>query len=251
MAGIKQQKLSDIITEKLESMILDGSFVAGERLPAERVLAEEFNVSRPSLREAFQNLQAKGLVERKQGGGTFVSSKLNANMTDPLLALVANRPETQFDLLEFRHALEGMAAYYAALRGQPEDYQNLQRAWLALQAEEQLEISHEAHLLSEFYLVMAKATHNMILQHVMRSLKGMLQENIHKNLEMLKIVPDAGRIIKEYREKIVSAIVAQDPDTARSTSNALLVYIETTLLDINQRDTAVQRAMRRIDVNSK
>ena len=120
-----------------------------------------------------------------------------------------------------------------------------------MQAEEQLEISHEAHLLSEFYLVMAKATHNMILQHVMRSLKGMLQENIHKNLEMLKIVPDAGRIIKAYREKIVSAIVAQDPDTARSTSNALLVYIETTLLDINQRDTAVQRAMRRIDVNSK
>ena len=62
-------------------------------------------------------------------------------MTDPLLALVANRPETQFDLLEFRHALEGMAAYYAALRGQPEDYQNLQRAWLALQAEEQLDIT--------------------------------------------------------------------------------------------------------------
>jgi GntR family transcriptional regulator, transcriptional repressor for pyruvate dehydrogenase complex len=48
----------------------------------------------------------------------------------------------------------------------------------------------------------------------------------------------------------VSAIVTQDPDTARTTSNALLVYIETTLLDINQRDTAVQRAMRRIDVNS-
>ena len=59
MVGIKQQKLSDIITEKLESMILDGSFVAGERLPAERVLAEEFNVSRPSLREAFKTYKPK------------------------------------------------------------------------------------------------------------------------------------------------------------------------------------------------
>src|SRR6056300_564993 len=134
MPGIKQQKLSDVITERLEALILDGSFVAGQKLPAERMLAEQFNVSRPSLREAIQNLQAKGLVERKQGGGTFVNAKLNSNMTDPLLELVATRPETQFDLLEFRHALEGMAAYYAALRGQPEDYQNLERAWLALDA---------------------------------------------------------------------------------------------------------------------
>ena len=122
MSGIKQQKLSDVITDRLEAMILDGSFVAGEKLPAERVLAADFNVSRPSLREAIQNLQAKGLVERKQGGGTFVNAKLNANMTEPLLALIAQRPETQFDLLEFRHALEGMAAFYSALRGQPEDY---------------------------------------------------------------------------------------------------------------------------------
>jgi GntR family transcriptional repressor for pyruvate dehydrogenase complex len=250
MAGIKQQKLSDILTEKLEAMILDGSFVAGERMPAERVLAEEFNVSRPSLREAFQNLQAKGLVERKQGGGTYVNPKLNANMTDPLLALVANRPETQFDLLEFRHALEGMAAYYAALRGQPEDYQHLQRAWLALSAEASSDIAQDAKLLAEFYLVMAKATHNMILQHIMRSLKGMLEDNIAKNLEMLSVIPDAAQTIKGYREQIVEAIVTQNPDKARTTSNALLVYIETTLLDINQRDTAVQRAMRRMDVNS-
>ena len=91
-------KLSDVITEKLESMILDGSWLAGEQLPSERELATEFAVSRTSLREPIQNLQARGLVTRKQGGGTFVSAKLNTAMTDPLLALVAERPETQFDL---------------------------------------------------------------------------------------------------------------------------------------------------------
>ncbi|MCP3427991.1 GntR family transcriptional regulator [Opacimonas viscosa] len=249
MPGIKQQKLSDVITERLEALILDGSFVAGQKLPAERMLAEQFNVSRPSLREAIQNLQAKGLVERKQGGGTFVNAKLNSNMTDPLLELVANRPETQFDLLEFRHALEGMAAYYAALRGQPEDYQNLQRAWLALDA---LPLSstkaQEAELLGDFYLMMAKASHNMVLQHVMRSMKTMLTDNIQRNLEMLKVMPDAVTEIKQHRNTIVQAIIGQDPENAREASNTLLAFIEETLLKINQRDTRVQRVMRRLDV---
>lgn len=249
MAGIKPQKLSDVITERLEAMILDGSFVAGEKLPAERILADQFNVSRPSLREAIQNLQAKGLVERKQGGGTFVNPRLNANMTDPLLALVANRPETQFDLLEFRHALEGMSAYYAALRGQPEDYANLERAWRSLQ-QPKSSTQEEATLLGEFYLIMAKASHNIVLQHVMRSLKGMLVDNIHKNLDMLANNPTAGQQINHYREQIVNAIVARDPDIARNASNALLGFIESTLLEINQRDSRVQRAMRRIDIDS-
>ncbi|MFT5283610.1 MAG: GntR family transcriptional repressor for pyruvate dehydrogenase complex, partial [Yoonia sp.] len=115
---IKQAKLSDVITERLESMIIDGTLAAGEKLLSERELAGKFKVSRPSLREAIQNLQAKGLIERKQGGGTFVSKHLNKRLSDPLLELISKRPETQFDLLEFRHALEGMAAFYAALRGQ-------------------------------------------------------------------------------------------------------------------------------------
>ena len=101
-----RKKLSDVITEQLESMILDGSLLAGQQLPPERELAIQFDVSRPSLREAIGNLQARGLVERKQGGGTFVSRNLNAAITDPLMALISRRPETQFDLLEFRHALE-------------------------------------------------------------------------------------------------------------------------------------------------
>ena len=96
-----RRKLADVITEQLESMILDGSLLAGQKLPPERELAEQFQVSRPSLREAIGNLQARGLVERKQGGGTFVSRQLNAAMTDPLMALISGRPETQFDLLEF------------------------------------------------------------------------------------------------------------------------------------------------------
>jgi len=73
---LKQQKLSDIILAQLEAMIIEGSLQPGEKLLSERELAKQFEVSRPSLREAIQKLEAKGLVTRKQGGGTFVSNLL-------------------------------------------------------------------------------------------------------------------------------------------------------------------------------
>ena len=57
---IRQRRLSDDIVEQLEGMILEGTLKSGERLPAERALAEQFGVSRPSLREAIQKLAAKG-----------------------------------------------------------------------------------------------------------------------------------------------------------------------------------------------
>ena len=61
----QRKKLSDVITEQLESMILDGTLLAGQKLPPERELALEFDVSRPSLREAIGNLQARGRAQAR------------------------------------------------------------------------------------------------------------------------------------------------------------------------------------------
>ena len=124
---IKAAKLSDVILEQLENMILEGSLAPGQKLPPERELAKQFEVSRPSLREAIQKLEARGLVTRRQGGGTYVKNQLEGGLTDPLFDLISKHPESQFDLLEFRHALEGIAAYYAALRGTETDFQMLSK----------------------------------------------------------------------------------------------------------------------------
>jgi GntR family transcriptional repressor for pyruvate dehydrogenase complex len=249
MQRVQSRKLSDDIMEQLESMMLDGRLLAGQKLPSERTLAEQFEVSRPSVREAIQKLEAKSLVERKQGGGTFVKPRLNELIADPLLLLLSDRPEMQFDLLEFRHALEGMAAFYAALRGQPEDYQALQRALDGLPLHSNsADKSQEARALVDFYLTMAKAAHNMVLQHVMRSLQVMLQDNIQRNLEVLAKHTEAGQNINRQRSNIVKAILAGDPQLARQASNEHLAYIEETLLNINRQDMRMQRALRRIEV---
>lgn len=99
---IRQPKLSDVIEQQLEFLILEGTLRPGEKLPPERELAKQFDVSRPSLREAIQRLEAKGLLLRRQGGGTFVQSSLWQSFSDPLVELLSDHPESQFDLLETR-----------------------------------------------------------------------------------------------------------------------------------------------------
>lgn len=250
MRHVQSRKLSDGIMEQLESMMLEGELLAGQKLPSERSLAEQFAVSRPSVREAIQKLEAKNLVERKQGGGTFVKPGLNKLIADPLLMLLSDKPEMQFDLLEFRHALEGMAAYYAALRGQPDDFIALEHALDNLpDGSKSSDKSQEAAALVNFYLTMANAAHNMVLQHVMRSLQSMLQDNIQRNLEVLAKHTDAEKNINNQRRAIVQAILGGDPEQARKASNEHLAFIEETLLNINRQDMRMQRALRRIEVN--
>lgn len=89
---VRQRRLSDDIVAQLEAMILEGTLKSGERLPAERVLAEQFGVSRPSLREAIQKLVAKGLLVSRQGGGNYVTESLGATFSDPLLHLLEGNP---------------------------------------------------------------------------------------------------------------------------------------------------------------
>lgn len=256
---IRQPKLSDVITERLESMIVDGTLGAGEKLLPERELANKFQVSRPSLREAIQNLHAKGLIERKQGGGTFVSQHLNRRLADPLLALISERPETQFDLLEFRHSLEGMAAFYAAFRGTPSDFKALSKALNTLNSDAcKTDPEAEAKALGEFYLVMAKASQNMVLVQVMQAMRGMLTDNIMQNLAMLRNAHDplantdnsVEQTIFKQRAEIVSAITSGNPELARDASHVHLSFVEKTLLEINQKDANMQRKLRRIISNS-
>lgn len=254
MRRAKTKKLSDVVAEQLEGMILDGTFLSGQKLPSERELAEQFDVSRPSLREAIQKLEARDLLSRKQGGGTFVKRRLSSLVNDPLIEMIASRPETQFDLLEFRHGLEGMSAYYATLRAEPEELEKLKMAYQAVQETQQLDeneshdFMQQADALAHFYLAMTEASHNVVLLHVIRGLLPILKENIQANLQALSVRPDAVREINERRNNIMTAITDSDPENARMASNALLEFIEKTLLDINRQDTRMQRALRRIEV---
>jgi len=244
---VKQPKLSDVILAQLENMILEGSLSAGQKLPPERELAKQFDVSRPSLREAIQKLEAKGLVTRRQGGGTFVSDKVLGGLSDPLFELMSKSNETQFDLLEFRHGIEGMSAYYAAMRGTEADFEEIQLKHDDI-GNAQLEEDHqlEAQAIFAFYLSICGASHNAVILHLARSMSSLLIDNIEQNLTILAKRPDVFGQMADYRKRLLEAIVSGQPQKAWGASHRHLAFIEEVLLKLSQENSRMERSMRRM-----
>ncbi|NQY63681.1 MAG: pyruvate dehydrogenase complex transcriptional repressor PdhR [Alteromonadaceae bacterium] len=251
-AAVKQPKLSDVILAQLEDMILEGSLHPGEKLPPERELAKQFEVSRPSLREAIQKLEAKGLVTRKQGGGTFVSDQILSGLSDPLFELMSQSNESQFDLLEFRHGIEGMSAYYAAMRGTQADFDEIQKKHenignaqlenIGLENDYRL----EAQAVFEFYLAICAASHNAVILHLARSMSKLLVDNIEQNLTVLAKRPDVFAQIADYRKRLFDAIISGQPQKAWGASHRHLAFIEEVLLKMSQENSRMERSMRRM-----
>ncbi|MDX1756166.1 MAG: FCD domain-containing protein [Marinobacter sp.] len=243
---VSPQRLSDVIMQRLEAMILEGSFKPGQKLPPERELADLFGVSRPSLREAIQKLAAKGLLSSRQGGGTFVSERMGSSFSDPLLGLLDSHPEFQHDLLEFRHSLEGQSAYYAALRATPADRESLTSAFGALKASHQLaDPAAEAKADAAFHLAIAEAAHNVVLLHTIRGLFNLLQQSIAGNLSQLFEKETSRRQLLQQHQALLEAILAGDAEGAQLKSHEHLVYVEAGLRELSDRESRAERALRR------
>ncbi|PAJ74901.1 transcriptional regulator PdhR [Pseudoalteromonas sp. NBT06-2] len=244
---IKTAKLSDIILEQLENMILEGSLAPGQKLPPERELAKQFEVSRPSLREAIQKLEVKGLVYRRQGGGTYIKNQLEEGMTDPLFELISKHPESQFDLLEFRHALEGIAAYYAALRGTDTDYEAVKVSFN--QIGKAIDLKAKAKAINEFHFAVAEASHNVVLLHLIRGMSSLLEQSILENLTILVEKDNVKAQLAEHRKTLFNAVIEGLPLKAREASNAHLAFIEEALLKAGKENSRIKRSLRRTQQN--
>ncbi|HHX6599285.1 TPA: FCD domain-containing protein [Pseudomonas aeruginosa] len=238
---VRQRRLSDDIVAQLEAMILEGTLKSGERLPAERVLAEQFGVSRPSLREAIQKLVAKGLLVSRQGGGNYVTESLGATFSDPLL-----------HLLEFRHTLEGSCAYYAALRATSLDHQRLTEAFEALQAcyarNDQVS-AEEGAADARFHLAIAEASHNTVLLHTIKGLFDLLRRNVVTNIGGMYAQRTETRAqLMEQHQRLYDAIISGQAELAREVSNQHIHYVQEVLAEVQEEARRMKRSQRRRSV---
>jgi len=247
---VRQRRLSDDIVEQLEGMILEGTLKSGERLPAERALAERFGVSRPSLREAIQKLAAKGLLISRQGGGNYVVESLGSTFSDPLLHLLENNPEAQRDLLEFRQTLEASCAYYAALRATEVDRERLTAAFEELQdcytRPDEVSRAEEGAADARFHLAIAEASHNAVLLHTIRGLFDLLKRNVVTNIGGMyqQRTETRDMLISQHRD-LYLAIIEGRAEQAREVSTRHLLYVQEVLEEVRQEVQRVARAERR------
>ena len=247
---VQQRRLSDEIVGRIETMILEGVFRPGERLPAERALAEEFGVSRPSVREAIQKLAARGILLSRHGGGTFVSESLGSSFRDPMIELLEHSPDAHRDLIEFRHTLEGSCAFYAAQRATEPDRARLKAAFERVQEsylrQGRISRAEEGRNDALFHLAIAEASHNAVLLHTIRSLFELLERNVVTNIGGMH--PHGSEVrdkLLAQHEALYQAIMDRRAEDARSLACAHLDYVQGVLDDAKDEARRVERANRR------
>ncbi len=222
---IKSKTLSEIVAEGIEKSILEGELLAGNKLPAERTLATQFDVSRPSVREAINKLQAKGLVRKVPGGGNYISDNTGASFSDPLLELISSNETAPFHILELRFAIEGLSAYFAAARATQAQKDNIRQKWKILDEAHSTKTKDiEAKSDVEFHLAIAEASNNPVIVHLMRHLFSILHVSIYSYFE------EAGKEQRKHlpseHEKIMQHIIDSDPTLAQTAMHQHIAGIE-------------------------
>ena len=224
---IHSEKLSVAVVRQIEELILRGILRPGERLPAERELAERLEVSRPSLREAISVLQEKGLLTTKAGAGVYVADVLGSAFSPALMELFARHEEAVFDYLSFRRDMEGLAAERAAQQASATDLQVVQTILDKMEAaHSKRSTDEEARLDAQFHMSIIEASHNVVMLHMMRSMYQLLREGVFYNRQvMFKQRTTRAHLLDQHRA-INSALQARDPAGARAAVEAHLDYVE-------------------------
>lgn len=246
-ARLQVPRISDAIAASLERRILEGSLRAGDRLPPERELAAELGVSRPSLREAIQKLASKGLLQSRQGGGTFVTDCLESTFYDPWQEMIGAHPNLRDDLLEFRRMLEGQAAEWAAERATEADLKRLSETFAALsQAFDGNDLDRRSNCDIAFHQAISEASHNALIGHLAAAMLRLMHDNIRLNLGELNGVPGAAGLLKSQHQALFDAIREHKPAAARAAAQTHIDFVQETLAQSLRSAARRESAARRL-----
>ena len=211
-APVSVARASSSIADQIRQAIITGRLAEGERLPPERELAEQFGVSRVTVRDALRALEAMGLIEVRVGarGGAFVTvptgSIVGQTMSD-MMMMSAVTPE---DIVEARLVVELGTVTLACARATDEDLAAMraldERAEAALKAK-----TYTRELSWDFHALVAKAAHNGAIEGLTNSFRSSLSMHPIRTREGAK----AHALSVEEHERILAAIERRDGAAAR------------------------------------
>ena len=195
---------------QIEALLDRGELHPGDQLPPERALAEQFQVSRASVREALRSLELLGVVETRAGGGTFVRRTAPEDLARPLSNLIA-RGHTLTDVIEVRGLIEPAIAASAAKRIRPDELTEL-RAILKQQADKVAAGEPYAEEDTRFHEVIGQAARNELLVTML----GVIWDVLRTSREQWLQTNQRAHSSIDAHQRILAALEAHDPDAARS-----------------------------------
>ncbi len=223
-------KLYRMIADSIAADIEGGKYKLGDRLPTERDLAEQFGVSRPTLREAMIALEMLGMIEARHGLGIYVT-----RTQLPIMASSFDFQIGAFELIEARRLFEGEACALAATTIDDEQLAELERLMALMGHEDEMEAEAADR---EFHLTIARATGNGAITATVENLwelrsRSPLARAILTRARGGALTPR----IQEHAE-VLEALRRRDPAAARQAMRHHLERVIEHLLSITETETA-------------
>ncbi len=204
---------SESVVKQLRDMIQQGQLRAGDRLPPERDLAKQLNVSRPTLRAGIRSLAAVGVLQSRQGAGTFVVETDDSPTLDssPLRLMAALHGFTSKEMFEARRSLEMAIAGLAAERATGDQMASLAEELAGMFASLEEPEQYLVHDM-RFHQMVAAASGNRILTALMNMVATILYDVRSKTVKRATDLKESA----EMHRQIYRAIRDRNPEAARN-----------------------------------
>ena len=236
-AVLQRKTLADQVAEHLLEYIDQQSLPAGAVLPSESQLAANFGVSRPVVREAMRALEATGVVAVANGKGAIVRPLSGDPLSGFFQRAARVRREALVELLEVRKGIEIQSATLTAERRTAEEATEMLRL-----VAEMREALREPQTYTErdvaLHLLIARASRNLMLYHLVDSIREPLQESIREGLQR-RVSSDEMDRVQELHERLIEAVAAGD---AAQSARAMADHFDEAVTAMVQ-DTTVQTSV--------
>jgi GntR family transcriptional repressor for pyruvate dehydrogenase complex len=205
------------VLEHLEAELSSGRIGVGDRLPAERAMAEQLAVSRASVREALRVLEAMGVIKTAAGSGpdagASVVSDTSVGMSAALRLHLASSTLPVSDLVQTRLLLESWSVREAARIG---DIEQLDAAAALLDQMDDRAVSTAQFLLldAQFHVTLALATGNAVVAAIMTSLRDAISSYVLRSASVLPDWPAMAKKLRREHRAILAAVCAGDEELA-------------------------------------
>jgi GntR family transcriptional repressor for pyruvate dehydrogenase complex len=227
---IRKTRAYEEIVRQIQSLVAQGKLKPGDRLMTERELAEQFGVSRVTVRQALSVLQAMGLVESKIGNGTFARNSQVPTVT--VLASMLNPPRsTLLDQLELRRLIEPEVARLAASRATAAHTREMARF---IELQERM-LSQGRPFVDEdsaFHMAIARSSGNELLTRMMESIHESLRESREQSLR----TPSGMTRSLEGHRRIIDAVRRGDAKGAQRAMLRHVLEVEASITDSGQHE---------------
>lgn len=210
--SIENKKISQVVIEQIQDMIMRGELKNGDKLPPERELTQTLNIGRPALREALKALEVIGLIESRHGQGNFIVNNTENSFFKPLSLSFKLSNGNIEDILELRHLLENYTVSQAAVHASEDDIQRLYGLYESLVNADTIEL--KSHYDKEFHYEIAKICKNTLINNLLESTSYLFDNFISKTLGMTFSREDSIDSLYEEHLNIIRAIEKHDPDEA-------------------------------------